>query len=69
MRATKKRPRCASCGRRIREHQSDLILEDVAGGKRRYYHAGCCAAAYALATERPSAYLLTVRHVEDAARN
>lgn len=67
---TSKTTRCASCKRRIRAHEPDALLEDVAGGgKTRFYHlATCSAAAYAKASERPGVYVLTVRSV-DASRN
>jgi hypothetical protein len=59
---------CAACGKRIRSHQPDLVLEPLekGGARLRYYHTECGAAAYAAAAERPRAYLLTVRHVEGA---
>jgi hypothetical protein len=60
------RIKCAACGKRIRDHEPDLVLQDLDNGSRdRYYHTRCGAAAYAAAAERPSAYLLTVRHVEE----
>jgi hypothetical protein len=66
---TTKAIRCASCVRRIREHQTDVALEDLAGGgKRRYFHERCGGAAYALAMRYPAVYFLTVRHA-DMARN
>ncbi len=67
---TTKAIRCASCSKRIRGHEPDLLLEDVVagGGKPRYYHERCSAAAYTAAARRPGAYLLTVRHV-DPSRN
>ena len=61
--------RCASCKKRILDQESDLVLEDVAGGwKRRYYHERCRSAAYQLAMEQPTVYVLKVRRVE-ASRN
>ena len=68
MRTAAKAIRCASCKKRIREHQADLALEDLAGGKVRYYHDRCGGAAYALAMRQPALYALTVRHA-DASRN
>lgn len=71
-RTTKKAIRCASCTKKIRSYEPDLVLEDVSasGGdaKPRYYHDRCGRAAYQLAMERPAVYVLTVRHVE-ASRN
>jgi hypothetical protein len=59
---------CAACGKRIRAHQPDLVLEPLekGGARPRYYHTMCGTAAYAAAAEKPTAYLLTVRHVEGA---
>jgi hypothetical protein len=37
-------------------------LENV-GTRPSYYHTSCGKHAYAAAAEKPSAYLLTVRHV------
>lgn len=74
MKTSKKVIRCASCKKRIRPHEPDLVLEDVAGqsslgsGKPRYYHERCQSAARRLAMEQPSVYRLTVRHV-DSSRN
>ena len=56
---------CAACGKRIRDHQSDLVLRDLDnGGQDRYYHTTCAAAAYAVAAQRPAVYRLTHRYVE-----
>ena len=61
------RIKCAHCKRRIRDHESDLVLRDLDNVPReRYYHTTCGGAAYAAAAQRPSAYLLTVRHIEPA---
>lgn len=59
------RIKCAACGKRVRGHEPDLILEDLEddGGRLRYFHTRCGAAAYAAAAQKPSAYVLTVRHV------
>jgi len=56
--------RCAACQKRIRAHEPDLILQDLDGGKKRYFHTRCGRAAYAAVTEKLGAYRLTVRHVE-----
>lgn len=70
MKTKKAAIRCSSCGKRIRAHEPDLVLENVAGGgKPRYYHERCQSAAYRLAAmEGPTVYVLTVRRVE-ASRN
>lgn len=59
--------RCRACGKRIRDHEPDLVLEDTRTGCKRWFHTRCGAAAYALAAERPALYVLTVRHVEEVA--
>ncbi len=62
------RIKCASCGGRIHDHEPDLILRDLENdGRPRYFHTRCGEAAYTAVTENPSAYLLTVRHVEEVA--
>jgi hypothetical protein len=65
---SRSRIKCAHCRRRIRNHEPDLVLRDLDdnGGLDRYYHTSCGAAAYAAAAQRPSAYVLTVRHIEPA---
>jgi hypothetical protein len=63
---SRSRIKCAACKKRIADHEPDLILQDLEdNGGSRYYHTLCGQAAYAAAAERPSAYLLTVRHVEE----
>ncbi len=66
MNRTRNRIKCSSCGGRIRPHEPDLILRDLdnAGGRPRYFHTRCGAAAYAAVMDSPSLYRLTVRHVE-----
>ena len=61
--------RCAACEKRIRAHEPDLILQDLAGGPQRFFHTRCGGAAYAAVTENPGggAYRLTVRHIEELA--
>jgi hypothetical protein len=58
------RIKCAHCKRPIRNHEPDVVLRDLDdnGGRDRYFHTSCGAAAYA-AAQNPSAYVLTVRHV------
>ena len=59
--------RCAACGRRIKNHEPELILRDLNnGGWDRYYHTTCGGAAYAAAAHKPALYRLTVRHIEGA---
>lgn len=65
-----KKIRCASCKKRIRAHEPDVVLQDLSGGgKTRVYHERCSGAAYAKASERPGVYVLAVRGVLDASRN
>ena len=59
--------RCAACGKRIRAHEPDLILQDLDGGPQRFFHTRCGGAAYAVVAEKLGGYLLTVRHVEELA--
>lgn len=69
MRSSRKKTlRCASCGKRIREHQTDLEVLEAASGSVRYYHERCGEAAYAAAHAKGGAWLCTVREV-DASRN
>ncbi len=68
MSGTKSKTKCAACGRRIRDHEPDLVLRDLDnGGRARYFHTRCGGAAYAAVMDSPSVYALTVRHVEEVA--
>ena len=62
------RIKCAHCGKHVKAHEPDLVLRDLDdnGGRDRYFHTACGDAAYAAAAQKPSAYVLTVRHVEGA---
>jgi hypothetical protein len=64
--ASRTKIQCAACGKRIRDHQSDLILEDLEDdrGRPRYFHSRCGAAAYAAAAQEPVLYRLTHRYIE-----
>ncbi len=64
MSAAKKAIRCASCKKRIREHQEDLEVVEISTGRRRYYHAWCGEAAYTAAREQGGAWLATHRYVD-----
>ncbi len=65
---SRSRVKCAACKKRIPDHEPDLILQDLDnGGRLRYFHTRCGDAAYTAAAEKPSAYLLTIRHVEEVA--
>ena len=57
--------RCSACRRRIPDHEPDVVLSQLDGGRRRYYHTRCTGAALELVTEAPEAWLMTVRHVEE----
>ena len=64
---SRKVTKCAACGKRIRDHQPDLVLQDLdRGGHPRYFHTTCGGAAYSAAARKPALYHLTVRHVEGA---
>ena len=67
MRAHKK---CAACGKRIRDHQPDLVLRSLSDGDRpeesKHFHTGCGDAAFAAVAAKPAVYTLTIRHVEGA---
>jgi hypothetical protein len=66
---SRSRIKCHHCKRRLRNHEPDLVLRDLDdnGGRDRFYHTSCGAATYAAAAQKPSAYLLTVRHIEEVA--
>ncbi len=64
---SRSRIKCAACKKRIPDHEPDLILQDLDGGPPRYFHTRCGNAAYTVVAENPSAYLLTVRRVEEVA--
>lgn len=59
--------RCSACRKRIPDHEPDVVLRQLDGGRRRYYHTRCTGAALELVTEAPEAWLMTVRHVEELA--
>jgi hypothetical protein len=63
------RPRikCAACKKRIPGHEPDVVLRQLEGGIRRYYHTRCTRAALELVTETPAAWRMTVRPVEEMA--
>jgi hypothetical protein len=62
--------RCDSCGKRIRDHEPNLVLRNLAEGaaRPRYYHTRCGASVYTVAVDgEPALWRLTVRHVEEVA--
>jgi hypothetical protein len=64
---SRKKIKCAHCGKRIRAHEPDLILRALDNGTRdHYYHNRCGGAAFSAAAANPTVYTLTVRHVEGA---
>ena len=68
MSRTRSKIKCASCKKRIPDHEPDIILRDLEnGGRARYFHTRCGEAAYTAAMDEPSVYRLTVRHVEEVA--
>ena len=58
---------CRACRKRIPDQEPDVVLRQLDGGRRRYYHTRCTGAALELVTEAPEAWLMTVRHVEEMA--
>lgn len=64
--------KCAACEKRIPESEPDVMLRrlDAPGhtpGERvRYYHTRCTESALELAASAPEAWLMTVRHVQEA---
>jgi hypothetical protein len=62
------RIKCAHCGKRVKAHEPDLVLRDLDdnGGRDRYFHTACGGRVGRVAAQKPSAYVLTVRHVEGA---
>ncbi len=72
MSRTRSKIRCAACKKMILDHEPDLILrnlDNAGGGRPRYFHTRCGAAAYAAVMDSPSLYRLTVRHVEEEEAN
>jgi hypothetical protein len=70
MSGTKSKVKCAACGKRIRDHEPDLVLRnlDDESARPRYFHTRCGAAAYAVAIDAdPALWRMTVRHVEEMA--
>jgi hypothetical protein len=65
---SRSRVKCHHCRQRIANHEPDLVLRDLDSvGKPRYFHTMCGHAAYSTAAAKPSAYVLTVRHIEEVA--
>jgi hypothetical protein len=59
--------RCSACGKRIPDHEPDVVLRQLDSERHRYYHTRCTGEALELVTEAPRAWLMTVRHVEEMA--
>jgi hypothetical protein len=59
--------KCAACKKRIPESEPDVVLRQLDGDLRRYYHTRCTGAALELVTAAPEVWLMTVRHVEELA--
>jgi hypothetical protein len=61
---TRRGPKCRGCGKRIGNHEPDLMLRCLDSEARRYYHERCFASAYAkVSASGPDAWVLTHRHV------
>jgi hypothetical protein len=65
--STRPKLRCASCKKRIPESEPDVVLRRLDGGRERYYHTRCTAAALKLVAEAPEVWIMSVRHVEEMA--
>jgi hypothetical protein len=59
--------RCSGCRKRIPDHEPDVMLRQLDGGRRRYYHTRCTGAALELVTGNPAVWRMTVRYVEEMA--
>jgi len=65
--SVRKRIRCAACQKLIPDHEPNVVLRQLEGGARRYYHTRCTSAALQLVTEAPDVWIMSVRHVEEMA--
>jgi hypothetical protein len=59
--------RCRACRKRIPDHEPDVMLRQLDGGRRRYYHTRCTGSALKLVVQVPDVWRMTVRHVEELA--
>ncbi len=60
---TAKKIKCTACGKRIHDHETDLVLWRLGSSERRYYHTRCGSAVYKrILGENPDVWRLTVRH-------
>jgi hypothetical protein len=54
--------RCSGCGKKVRDHEPDLILHPSEGlGPLRYYHVRCGAVALSIVAATPAAWKLALR--------
>ena len=71
MSGTRRKTRCSACGRRVRDHEPDLVLRnmDEENPRPRYYHTRCGGAALDIVASaaEPAVWRLTVRSVEGGA--
>ncbi len=58
--------KCAACKKRIPESDPDVMLRRLDAERVRYYHTRCTEAALELVAGAPEAWLMTVRHVDEA---
>jgi hypothetical protein len=68
--ASKKRIKCAGCGRRIPDSVPDVMVRKLdQEHKRRFYHQKptCMGAAKALLLSDPTVWRITFRHIDPEA--
>ncbi len=67
MSGTKLKTRCSACGKRVRDHEPDIVLRnmDEENPRPRYYHTRCGGAALDIVASAadPAVWRLTVRSV------
>lgn len=65
--AKRSRVLCTGCGKRIFDHEPDLMLGEFLGGgfgEARYFHTRCGEAARQQAAQPGAVHRLTVRHID-----
>jgi hypothetical protein len=71
MSGTKSKTKCSACGKRIRDHEPDLVLRNAGeeNPRPRYFHTRCGGAALDVVASAivPAVWRLSVRHVEGGA--
>ena len=71
MSGAKRKVRCSACGKRVRDHEPDVVLRnmDEENPRPRYFHTACGPAAIDIVASaaEPAVWRLTVRSVEGGA--